>query len=51
MSLGVLSKRKQTGVWIDWSEDSPFTTTVQECLVPSKFQLPQLEPFDWLKDP
>ena len=31
--------------------DSPFTTTVLECPVPSKFQLPQLEPFDGLKDP
>ena len=31
--------------------DSPFTVAVQECLVPSKFHLPQLEPFDGLKDP
>ena len=31
--------------------DSPFTTTVLECPVPSKFCLPQLEPFDGLKDP
>ena len=31
--------------------DSPFTLAVQECLVPSKFRLPQLEPFDELKDP
>ena len=31
--------------------DLPFTTTVLECLVPSKFHLPQLEPFDRLKDP
>lgn len=31
--------------------DSPFTMAVQECLVPSKFRLPQLEPFDGLKDP
>ena len=31
--------------------DSPFTVAVQECLVPSKFRLPQLEPFDELKDP
>ena len=30
--------------------DSPFTLAVQECLVPSKFRLPQLEPFDDLKD-
>ena len=31
--------------------DSPFTTAVQECPVPSKFRLPQLKPFDGLKDP
>nr|XP_023893188.1 uncharacterized protein LOC112005171 [Quercus suber] len=31
--------------------DSPFTTAVLECPVPSKFQLPQLKPFDRLKDP
>ena len=31
--------------------NSPFTPAVQECLVPSKFHLPQLEPFDGLKDP
>ena len=30
--------------------DSPFTLVVQECPVPSKFCLPQLEPFDGLKD-
>ena len=30
--------------------DSPFTTTVLECLVPSKFQLPQLESFYGLKE-
>nr|XP_023887890.1 uncharacterized protein LOC112000018 [Quercus suber] len=30
--------------------DLPFTATVQECPVPSKFRLPQLEPFDGLKD-
>ena len=30
--------------------DSPFTTAVLECLVPSKFRLPQLEPFDRLKE-
>ena len=30
---------------------SPFTTTVLECPVPSKFQLPQLESFDGHKDP
>ena len=31
--------------------NSPFTTVVLECLVPSKFRLPQLESFDALKDP
>ena len=31
--------------------DSPFTIAVLECPVPSKFRLPQLEPFDGLKDP
>ena len=31
--------------------DSPFTAVVLECLVPSKFRLPQFEPFDGLKDP
>ena len=31
--------------------DSPFTTVVLECPVPSKFRLPQLKPFDGLKDP
>ena len=31
--------------------DSPFTMAVLECPVPSKFQLPQLEPFDGLKNP
>ncbi|XP_065625289.1 uncharacterized protein LOC136065685 [Quercus suber] len=31
--------------------DSPFTAAVQEWPVPSKFRLPQLEPFDGLKDP
>ena len=31
--------------------NSPFTATVLECPVPSKFFPPQLEPFDGLKDP
>ena len=31
--------------------DSPFTTVVLECPVQSKFLLPQLEPFDRLRDP
>ena len=31
--------------------DSPFTTVVLECPILSKFRLPQLEPFDGLRDP
>ena len=31
--------------------DSPFTLAIQECPVPSKCRLPQLEPFDGIKDP
>ena len=31
--------------------DSPFIAAVLECPIPSKFRLPQLEPFDGLKDP
>ena len=31
--------------------NSPFTSAVLEWPVPSKFRLPQLEPFDELKDP
>ena len=31
--------------------DSPFTTRVLECPMPSKFHLPQLESFNGLKDP
>ena len=31
--------------------DSPCTTAILDCPVPSKFQLPQLESFDKLKDP
>ena len=31
--------------------DLPFTTMVLECLVSSKFRLPQLKPFDEFKDP
>ena len=31
--------------------DSPFTTAVLEWPMPSKFCLPQLQPFDRLKDP
>ena len=30
--------------------DSSFTLAVKECPMPSKFRLPQLEPFDELKD-
>ena len=31
--------------------ESPFTIVVLECPIPSKFCLPQLKPFDGLKDP
>ena len=31
--------------------DSPFTTVVLECPMPSKFRLPQLKSFNSLKDP
>nr|XP_023892528.1 uncharacterized protein LOC112004509 [Quercus suber] len=31
--------------------DSPFMAVIQECPVPSQFRLPQLKPFDGLKDP
>ena len=34
-----------------WRTDSPFTTVILECPMASKFRLPQLEPFDGLKDP
>ena len=33
-----------------WRIDSPFTTTILECPMSSKFHLLQLEPFDGLKD-
>ena len=31
--------------------DSPFTTEVQNCSLPPKFHLPQLESYDGSKDP
>ena len=31
--------------------NSPFIAAILECPVPSKFRLPQLEPFNRLKDP
>ena len=31
--------------------NSPFIAAILECPVPSKFWLPQLEPFNGLKDP
>lgn len=46
--------RRKTDLGLDKivrKSDSPFTVAVQECPVPSKFRLPQLEPFDRLKDP
>ena len=47
----IREKTDQSLVRIVRKTDSPFTVAVQECLVPSKFCLPQLEPFDGLKDP
>ena len=44
-------KTKQSVDRMVRTTDLPFTTTVLECPVPSKFRLPQLEPFDGLKDP
>ena len=35
---------------VRWT-NSPLTIVVLECPVPLKFRLPQLEPFDGLKDP
>ena len=47
----IREKTDQSLVRIVRKTDSPFTVAVQECPVPSKFCLPQLEPFDGLKDP
>ena len=48
--------KKQTESWIELDRmvrttDSPFMTAILECPMLSKFHLPQLEPFDRLKDP
>ena len=47
----IKKKTKQNVDGLVRATDSPFTTAVLECPVPSKFQLPQLESFDGLKDP
>ena len=47
----IKGKTNQSLEMIVKKTDSPFTVAVQECPVPSKFRLPQLEPFDELKDP
>ena len=46
--------KEKTDRSLDWMvgrTDSPFTTAVLECPMPLKFRLPQLKPFDGLKDP
>ena len=47
----IKEKIKQSVDRLVRAKDSPFTTVVLECPVPSKFQLPQLESFDRLKEP
>ena len=47
----IKEKIKQSVDRLVRATDSPFTAAVLECLMPSKFWLPQLEPFDRLKDP
>ena len=47
----IRGKTEQSSDRIVRKTDSPFTMAVQECPVPSKYLLPQLEPFDGLKDP
>ena len=46
----IKEKTEQTVDRLVIATNSPFTAAVLECLVPSKFRLPQLEPFDRLKD-
>ena len=46
--------KEQTDLSVDRmvrATDSPFITAVLECPVLSKFRLPQLKPFNGLKDP
>ena len=47
----IKEKTNQSLDWMVRRTDSPFTAVVLECPVPSKFHLPQLKPFDGLKDP
>ena len=47
----IKEKTDQSGDRMVRATDSRFTAAVLKCPVPSKFQLPQLEPFDGLKDP
>ncbi|XP_065624581.1 uncharacterized protein LOC112008184 [Quercus suber] len=47
----IKEKTERSVDWMVWAMDSPFTTVVLDCPVPSKFRLPQLESFDGLKDP
>nr|POE81866.1 hypothetical protein CFP56_08192 [Quercus suber] len=47
----IKEKTERNVDWMVRATDSPFTTAVLDCPVPSKFRLPQLEPFDGLKDP
>ena len=47
----IKEKTKQSMDRLVRATDSPFTTAVLECPMLSKFQLPQLKPFDKLKDP
>ena len=51
MRNAIKGKTDQSLYRIVKKTDSPFIVAIQECLVPSKFRLPQLEPFDRLKDP
>ena len=51
MRNAIKEKTERTVDRLVRATDSPFTAAVLECPVPSKFQLPQLEPFDRLKDP
>ncbi|XP_065621870.1 uncharacterized protein LOC136064263 [Quercus suber] len=47
----IKEKTERSVDWMVRATDSPFTTAILDCLVPSKFRLPQLEPFDGLKNP
>ena len=51
MRNAIKGKRDQSLDRMVRKTDSSSTSAVEECPVPSKFCLPQLEPFDGLKDP